>query len=81
MMQKLGCPSYIQTYTNDEPVAIIPWDQFHTLMSDIMTVNRQIVEVNTLLGDCALAYDVKWTKEQEKVYKRVLMYLGDLNES
>ena len=57
MLKTLACPSYVQTQhkVSDQnlviDVALVPYDQFHTFMTDTHTNNMQIIEVNTLLED------------------------------
>lgn len=83
MLQKIDCPSYIQTTVNEglqgvgipdpAPVAMVPWDQFHTLMTMVAGNNMGVIEVNTLLNDFYSAYGDD--KEMKKVFNRVEKYL------
>ena len=76
MIEKIDCPSYIQTYSTDEgenkiEVAMIPWDQFHTLMTMVGANNNKIIEVNTLLSDMVEAYP----KYPSPLLQRAKVYL------
>lgn len=83
MLTKIDCPSYIQTYSTDEgenkiEVAMVPWDQFHTMMTMIAHNNMSLIEVNTLLYDMN-----EWLKQgslskNDPLYKRLAQYLKAL---
>jgi len=83
MLNKIDCPSYIQTYLEtpseellgDKPdpseVAIVPWDQFHTLMTLVAANNNKIIEVNTLVSDMIESY----SKYPSPILQRAKVYM------
>ena len=62
MLERIDCPSYIQTQQVSDDgehrvdVAMVPYEQFHTFMTMVATNNTKLVEVNTLLDDIYKAY-------------------------
>lgn len=83
MLKPINCPSYIKTQvTNSKTgtaidVAEIPYDQFHTLMTDVLAQNRKMIEVNTILSDLVTAGRNADTLSLQKIVKRAAAYLGD----
>lgn len=76
MLEKIDCPSYIQTYSSDIDdnkieVAMVPWEQFHTLMTMVASNNTKIIEVNTLVSDMIEAYP----KYPSPLLQRAKLYL------
>lgn len=83
MLKQINCPSYIKTQiTNSEnqfaqDVAQIPYDQFHTLMTDVLTQNRKLMEINTILSDLVEASISNDTDSLVRIVKRARNYLQE----
>ena len=81
MLKTINCPSYIKTQVQSSEnqrsidVAQIPYDQFHTLMSDVLAQNRKFVEVNTLVNDLITAARNNDQKALVQIVQRAKAYM------
>lgn len=85
MLKKLTCPSYIQTVFNEAndnanvPVAVIPWDQFHTFMVEVSEVNRASESINEIIEDyCDRMADVLGTEDEDSVIREHIIQIENV---
>ena len=83
MLKPIACPSYIKTQVQNSEngstiyVAQIPYDQFHALMTEVMTQNRKLVEVNTLVNDLITAARNDDQKALVRIVQRAKAYMEE----
>lgn len=78
MLKTLACPSYVQTqHQTDQGVidaVMVPYDQFHTFMTDTHKNNMKILEVNMILSDLV---QMDSNEKLRKIITRSKKYLAD----